>query len=85
MQSETYIYEYDSSYIDSIRQDLQIIKNVLLDGDEFSRTRSNSCLSKTNLLKALDHLEKEKNQLPRSYGEDIDFLLREVRQTLCYG
>jgi hypothetical protein len=70
-------------YIDSIRQQLQIIKKVFLDGDEFLKISSDS-VSKANLLKAVDYLEKEKDQLPRFYRKEIDFLLREVRYKLSH-
>ena len=70
-------------YIDSIRQQLQIINKVFLDGDEFLKIPSDSVL-KANLLKAMDYLEKEKDQLPRFYRREIDFLLREVRYKLSH-
>jgi len=70
-------------YINSIREQLQIIKNVFFDGDEFSKKQLDS-LSKANLLKAMDYLEKEKDQLPHSYRKEIEFLLREVRYKLSH-
>ena len=70
-------------YTNSIREQLQLIKKYFYDGDELSKIQSDS-LSESNLLKAMDYLEKEKDQLPRFYRKQIDFLLREVRYKLTH-
>ena len=70
-------------YTKSIREQLQIIKKYYFDGDEFSRIQPDS-LSKTNLLKAIDYLENEKDQLPRFYSKEIDSILGEVRYKLTH-
>jgi hypothetical protein len=67
----------------SIREQLQIIKKYFFDGDELSRIQSDS-LSTTNLVKAMDYLEDEKDQLPRFYRKEIDFILGEVRYKLTH-
>lgn len=67
-----------NNYINSIREHLQIIGDILFDYNGCSIKQLDS-LSKAELIKSIDYLEKEKDCLPHSYRRKIECIIQEVR------
>ena len=66
------------NYTNSIRKHLQIIGNILFDHNGCSKNQLSS-ISRAELVKSTDYLEKGKGYLPHSYIKGIDYIIKEVR------
>ena len=71
------------SYINSIRNNLQVIGNILLGNNGYLKNQLNS-VSKAQLIEAIDSLEKEKDSLPDSYKYEINIIITAARYKLSY-
>lgn len=71
------------SYINSIRNNLQVIGNILLGNNGCLRNQLNN-VSKAQLIKAIDSLEKEMGLLPDSYKHEINLIITAARFKLAY-
>ena len=76
------IIEKDT-YINSIRKHLQIVGSILFNHDSYSEKQLCS-ISKAELIKSIDYLEKEKDYLPYFYSKEIDYIIKEVRHRLSH-
>jgi len=81
MNNEDLKEEY--SYINSIRNNLQVIGNILLENNCSLRNQLTSGL-KSQLIKAIDSLEKEMGLLPDSYKHEINIIITAARFKLSY-
>ena len=73
----------ECSYINSIRNNLQIIGDILIGHNSCLKKQLDS-ISKAQLIKAIDSLEKEKDSLPDSYRYDINIIITAARSKLSY-
>lgn len=71
------------SYISSIRNNLQVIGNILLRNNGCLKNQLNS-VSKAQLIEAIDSLEKEMYPLPNSYKYDINLIITAARFKLSH-
>lgn len=71
------------SHINLIRENLQIIGNILLDHDGCLKDRLSS-VSKAQLIEAVDYLEKEKDSLPNSYKYEVNIIIKAARYKLSH-
>jgi hypothetical protein len=71
------------NYINSIRKNLQVIGNILLGNNGCLRNQLNSGL-KSQLINAIDSLEKEMDPLPDSYKHEINLIITAARFKLSY-
>ncbi len=76
MISKNLYKEY--SYINSIRENLQIIEDIFFDHNSESQNQLSS-ISKAQLIKAIEYLDKEKNSLPNFYKKEIDIIIKAAR------
>jgi hypothetical protein len=66
-------------YLNSILEHVHTIRNILFDYDNSFKKQIGS-ISKTELTKSLDYLEKEKDSLPAFCRREMDCVLKKVRQ-----
>jgi len=74
-------------YINSIHNNLQIIGGILrgiLIGHNGCLKKQLTSLSKAQLIKAIDSLEKEKDYFPDSYKYGINIIITTARSKLSY-
>jgi len=71
------------SYINSIRNNLQVIGNILLGNNGCLKNQLNS-VSKAQLIEAIDSLEKEMYSLPNSYKHEINIITTAARFKLSH-
>ena len=81
MNSKDLYEEY--SHINSIRGNLQIISNTFFDLNGNSKKQLNS-ISKAQIIKAIDCLEKEKDSLPNFYKNEINIIIKAARYKLSH-
>lgn len=66
-------------YLNSIREHVRTIRNILFDDDNSLKKQIGS-ISKAELMKSLDYLEKEKDSLPDLCRREMDYVLKKVHQ-----
>ncbi len=76
MKSKNLYKEY--SYINSIRENLQIIEDIFFDHNSESQNQLSS-ISKAQLIKAIEYLDKEKDSLPNFYKNEINIIIKSAR------
>lgn len=74
--------KYDKdTHMSSIIEHLYAIRNILFDCNNSFRKQIGS-ITKTELMKSLDYLEKEKDTLPDSCIREMEYVLKKVRQII---
>jgi hypothetical protein len=68
-------------YLNSILEHVYAIRNILFDSDNSLRKQIGS-ISKTELIKSLDYLEREKDSFSDSCRREMDLVLEKVRQII---
>jgi len=69
------------THMSSIFEHLHTIRDILFDCNNSFKKQIGS-ITKTELMKSLDYLEKEKNTLPDSCRWEMDCVLKKVRQII---
>jgi hypothetical protein len=69
-----YIYR-DAGYIRSLRENLLVIKDVLL-------AENNSSKVGPEIMDSINYLEREKENLPKFYREEIEKVINEAKNRL---
>jgi hypothetical protein len=68
-------------YLNSILGHVHTITNILFDSDDSLRKQIGS-ISKAELIRSLDYLEKEKESFPDSCRREMDLVLEKVLQII---
>ena len=67
----------DPSYIRSLRENLLVIKDVLLVENNLSK-------GGPEIIDSINYLEREKENLPQFYSEEIEKVINEVKKKLAH-
>jgi len=71
----------ECTYIKSIRENLQTIGNIFFEHTDDSKNQIDN-ISKAQLIKAIDYLDKEKDSLPTFYKNEINVIIKAARYKL---
>ena len=69
---------YNDTAIDSIRENLQIIRGVFFNHNDVSENQLNS-KSKSQVITAIDYLDETINSLPDLYKKEITIIIKAAR------
>jgi hypothetical protein len=69
---------YNDTNIDSIRENLQIIRGVFFNHNDVSENQLNS-KSKTQVITAIDYLDEIIDSLPDLYKKEITIIIKAAR------
>jgi predicted transcriptional regulator len=75
------IIDEKDPYLNSIREHVRTIRNILFDDDNSFKKQIGS-IAKAELMESLDYLEKQKDTLPDSCRREMECVLKKVRQII---